>query len=256
MLAVLLVVFSSVKASEVLRHPDGEDVPVTIRNKAMPQMDGSRIGTILERYYSDGLGGAESWAKVESLRVMGTLTLESGVFELQAYQKKLNLIKITITAEGHGALLLAYDGVTAWQQPPGAEEPILMTEAEARRFVHSARFGNYLLFPFEEGKVIEFVNTVPIEGALCHHIRVRLDTDYQVDYYIDIRSYVEVKVVNTDLRSGSVNSVVFDEYIWDYGMPIAKKVESFENGEWVSSLELNEVRINTGLMPWMFQMSK
>jgi len=128
------------------------------------------------------------------------------------------------------------------------------SETEARRFIHSARFGNYLLYPFAEGKRIRLIDTVPVEGAICHQIRVELDTGYQVDYYIDIRSYLEVKVVNTDLRSGSVNSVIYKDYIREFGMPIAKKVESFEGGEWVSSLVLDEVKVNSGVMPWMFHM--
>lgn len=245
-----------VSAGEVLRHPDGEDLGATVRNEAMPELDESRIGKILTRYYGEGLGGAERWEQVESLRVMGTLTLKDGEFELHAYQKKPNLIKITISADGLKSLVLCYDGVDAWQQPPAAEAPVLMSDAEARRFIHSAHFGNHLLYPFKQGKVVELIDTVPVGDSICHHIRVRLDSEYQVDYYIDIRTYLEVKVVNTDLRSGFENAVIYDDYIREFGMPIAKKVQSFEAGEWISSLELSEVKVNSGIMPWMFRMPK
>jgi hypothetical protein len=131
-----------------------------------------------------------------------------------------------------------------------------MAEQEARHFIHSARFGNYLLYPFAEGKRISLIDTVPVEGAICHQVRVELDTGYQVDYFIDIRSYLETKVVNTDLHSGVTNSVIYKDYTREFGMPIAKKVESREDGEWVSSLVLDEVKVNSGVMPWMFHMPK
>ena len=84
--------------------------------------------------------------------------------------------------------------------------------------------------------------------------RVTLDTDYQVDYFLDIRTYLEIKAVNTDLRTGKVNSLVYQDYFREYGMPIARQVESFEDGEWVSSLRLDEVKVNAGVIPWMFKM--
>ena len=57
-----------------------------------------------------------------------------------------------------------------------------------------------------------------------------------------------------DLRTGEVNSLVYQDYFREYGMPIARQVESFEDGEWVSSLRLDEVKVNAGVIPWMFKM--
>jgi hypothetical protein len=37
-------------------------------------------------------------------------------------------------------------------------------------------------------------------------------------------------------------------------MPIAKQIDSFENGEWLSSLTVNDFKVNVGLMPWRFKM--
>jgi hypothetical protein len=155
---------------------------------------------------------------------------------------------------GQNGLILAYDGEVAWKQIARRGEPERMAEAEARRFIHSARFGSYLLYPFAEGKRISLIDTVPVEGAICHHIRVELDTDYQVDYFIDIRNYLEIKVVNTDLRSETTHSIIYKDYIRELGMPVARKVKSFENGKWVSTLLVDEVKMNSGVMVWMFHM--
>ena len=129
-----------------------------------------------------------------------------------------------------------------------------MSELRGRRFQHSACFGSYLLYPFAEGKKIEYIDTVPTDGNICHQIRVTLASGYQVDYFIDIRSYLEIKSINTDLRDGEVNSVLYRDYTREFGMPIARQVESYEAGEWISTLIIEEVKVNSGVFQWMFKM--
>ena len=81
-----------------------------------------------------------------------------------------------------------------------------------------------------------------------------LSNEYQVDYFIDIRIYQMLKSVHTDLRSGLVSEVVYKDYVRGSGMLIAKQIDNYENGEWVSSLTTNDFKVNSGLMPWMFEM--
>jgi len=220
----------------------------------MPELAPTRLGKILQRYYREGLGGPENWGRVESLRATGTLEVETGEFDFSAWQKKPDLIKMTLSGNQR-ELVLAYDGDTAWKSLSGSTADAKPMDAEeARRFIHSSRFGNHLLYPFEEGKTIRYLDTVPVDGSICHQIRVELDTGYQVDYFLDIRSYLELKVVNTDLRTELVSSLTYKDYTREVGMPIAKHVRTEENGEWVSTLTLDEVKVNQGLMPWMFGM--
>lgn len=233
-----------------------EDASVILRETAMPEMGADRLGAILNRYYKEGLGGAENWDQVVSLKVAGRLTLGSGEFKFNAYQKKPHYIKLTICGNQRH-MRMGYDGTVAWEaKRRGAGVAAPMEAAQARRFIHSAHFGNYLLYPYAEGKVLEYLDTVPVDNVICHQIRVTLDSGYQVDYFIDIRTYLEIKIVNTDLNSGTISSVVYEDYIREFGMPIAQKVVSSEDGVWVSTLELDEVKVNSGIMPWMFKMPK
>lgn len=232
-----------------------DKVDVILRRTAMPELGETRIEKILSRYYEKGLGGPDGWGKVVSLNITGKLKTASGELRLSAYQKKPDLIKMSISSEsGPGGLILAYDGEVAWKQKGRRGEPEPMTGVEARRFIHSARFGNYLLYPYAEGKRIRLIDTVPVEGAICHQLRVELDTGYQVDYFIDIRSYLEIKVVNTDLRNDTTNSIFYKDYVLDFSRPIARKVENWEEGEWVSTMLVDQVKFNSGVMPWMFRM--
>lgn len=233
---------------------DPEKMNVLIRQTAMPEMGDSRIEKILRRYYIEGLGGAENWEKIESLRVAGTLKLKGTDYELNAYQKKPDYIKMKIYGPQQD-VTLGYDGKVAWQISSQVKEGAQPMDTEAaRRFIHGAHFGNHLLYPYAKGKTVSYIDTVPVEGTICHQMRVVLDTGFQVDYFIDIRTYLEIKVTNLDLQNSRSSSVVYTDYIREFGMPIAKKVTSYENGEWVSDLTLEEVKVNSGIMPWMFKM--
>lgn len=254
-LGLLLAYVSAEEAASVELDATGDQVTVILRQTAMPEMSGDRLSSILNRYYKEGLGGSENWDKVVSLRVSGRLTLEGGEFKFDAYQKKTHYIKMTIKGPRRH-MRMGYDGSVAWQVAKRGVDAVVMDAAQTRRFKHNARFGNYLLYPYALGKQIEYLDTVPVDGVICHQIRVTLESEYQVDYFVDIRTYLEIKVVNTDLRTGSVSSVVYENYIREFGMPIAQKVVSKENGVWVSTLELDEVKVNSGVMPWMFKMPK
>ena len=218
-------------------------------------MGADRLGSILNRYYKEGLGGPGNWEKVVSLRVSGRLKLEGGEFKFNAYQKKPHYVKVTIRGNQRH-MKMGYDGSTAWQVSKKGTGAVEMESAQARHFIHGARFGNYLLYPYALGKQLEYLDTLPVDGAICHQIRVTLDSGYQVDYFIDIRTYLELKVITTDLHSEQVTSVVYEDYIREFGMPIARKVVRSENGVWASTLELDEVKVNSGVMPWMFKMPK
>jgi len=252
-LALLLGVLAPAPGlAEVLQHP----VPMTtaLRQAAMPEMDDSRVGRILARYYQQFLGGEATWRGLESIKYDGSLKVDGTVFALSAFQKKPNLIKMTlIHPVNQGSLQLGYDGQTAWKQ--GAGQPAeTMTPEEARRFIHGVRLGGHLIHPFAEGKTIRYIDTVPIEGSICHQLRVELETSYEVDYFIDIRSLAEVKVINRDLKNDFTNSIVYHDYQRVGGIPVPVLVDNYENGELVSRLDNEEIRINSGVMPWMFRL--
>ncbi|HAV14102.1 MAG TPA: hypothetical protein DCX06_11520 [Opitutae bacterium] len=235
---------------------DKKTMNVVLRQTAMPELGDSRLEKILTRYYFEGLGGPEHWDEVESLRVLGTLKTSGKELQIAAYQKKPTFIKMTLR-DGQNTVVLGYDGEVAWHiLLADRSEAKVMDAEKAREFIHSAHFGNYLLYPFAKGKTISYIDTVPIEGGICHQIRVVLESEFQVDYFIDIRSYLETKVENTDLRDQSVTSIVYTDYIREFGMPIAKTSSTYEDGRKISELTIDEVKVNSGVMPWMFKMPR
>ena len=120
--------------------------------------------------------------------------------------------------------------------------------------VAGCNFQKLSSFPVCSGKNDQLYRYGSDRGAICHQIRVELSTEYRIDYFIDIQSFREIEVQNTDFKTGLQISVVYHDYAVKSGIPFAMRIESFEEGEWVSTLEVEEVKVNTGIMPWMFEM--
>ena len=253
-LSLYAILFTlSVCSSNALQLPSSE-INNSLQQKAMPELGEGQLARILSRYYNIGLGGLKAWEKINSLKISGTLTFAQGPLELYAYQRKPNLYKLNLRKD-QLEMVLSHDGDNAWQKKPG-QTPEYMPSGQARGFKHGSIFGNYLLYPHASGKEIIYIGTVTIDGEHCHHVRVRLQTKFQVDYFFSVHSYLNVKVDHTDLLSGNTNSIFYRDYIRVAGIPIPTLTENHESGKWMSTLSIDEVKPNLGLAPWIFRMPK
>ena len=246
---------SSLQAGEILEWSEDQMLSEKIRETPMPDTGDSRIGKILMRFYEKGLGGPENWESIVSMRSRGIIRLDSGMeMKMEAYQRKPNQMKLVLSQKERTVLTMAYDGEVAWRQVEGSLNAERMDPEETRRFIHSSMFGNHLLFPYAKGKRIEYMETIPVEETVCHKVRVHLDTGYQVDYYINVSDYHELRVDNLDLHTDRVNTIQYSDYTVVSGMPMALRVENSEDDKLLSALELEEFTVNIGIMPWMFRM--
>ena len=243
-------------AADGVRAEAAEGISLSLRKTAMPLMDDSRLGRTLNRYYQRGLGGPESWARIESLRVAGRMSMVSGDLEFKGYHKKPDCVKM-VMRRPQRELVLGYDGLVAWKVlPDNGGRAEVMGAAEGRSFAHGAAFGNHLLYPYAPGKQLAYIDTVPVAGAICHQVQVTLEAGYRVDYFIDVQSYRLVKSIHKDLRTDVLRSFSYQDYVLQAGMPVARRVVGEVAGEWASTLVLDEVKVNAGLMSWMFKMPK
>ena len=128
----------------------------------------------------------------------------------------------------------------------------LMSADEARRFIHSSVFGNYLLYPYRSGKTIEYLGTTREMDTVCHRIRVRLQNNFTVDYYIDVRTYLDVKIVNRDEEFNTTTTLVCKDFKTINGFPVSFKVVSETEEGFQTTLSLDQVDFNIGLTDWIF----
>ena len=254
-LSCAVLLFAQVVTGEDLLKPV-EPVTQIMRDTAMPELGDSRVEKILSQYYINGLGGNEFWDDIESFQLEGTLALEGIDFVLNAFQKKPNLLKMLIQHPETDILIeMGYDGEVAWKQMPRTDAKPMGVQ-ETRRFAQSSCFGSHLLYPFQEGKTIRYIDTAPLDGQICHQVQVTTAAGYKIDYYIDIRTFLEAKMVSVDTTTGFVSTLVYSDYSREVGLPIPLTVKSYENSEWVSTFTIDEIKLNPGLMPWMFHLPK
>ena len=237
-------------APEVLLAPAQSDVE--LHSEAMPVLSDCRVGQALSRHYNLGLGGAEAWQQVTSVRLQGKLITAEGEFELTGYHKKPNLLKI-ILASAERETVYSFDGESGWMQqirPLGA--PQGLPAGMAAHFVQHAAFGGHLLYPYSERKLIQYLDTLPVESKLCDQVRVTLGSDYQLDYFIDIATHQEVKRRSLDLHTGHQLSMIFCSDSREAEQAYSRKISLLENEAWWGTVELEVIQINPGIMSWMF----
>ena len=237
------------------------EVPLNVtgilRETAMPDLGDSKLEKLLTRYFELGLGGSDVWSRISSMRLKGTLKInENADFELLCYQRKPGRLKMMLSNH-QGEVVLGYDGEEAWQYiPDSPKDAVLMAPQEARRFIHSSVFGNYLLYPYREGKVIEYHGTVREMDTVCHRIRVVLLNGFEVEYFIDVRNYLELKIVNSDTKFNTVTTLLCEDYKFVQDFPVAHKVTSVSENGTETSLTLSQVDFNIGLTDWIFRRPK
>ncbi len=228
---------------------------VWLRANAMETVEG-RLGRVLSRYYEGGLGGADVYERVESFRFEGVYRTEAGEFPIRVFKKKPNLIKISITLPGQNSWTMGYNGKVAWQQRPDVNEgsPEKMDAAQRDRFLVDSVFISHLLYPKLPWKEIELVDTVPLDGRVCHKIAVQLPGNYVVTYFVDVRSNKKYSVVTTDKSTGRVTTSKLEDFVSVGGMPINRRAINIEDGEVTSTIEIDRIETNVGLATWIFDM--
>ena len=236
--------------NERLQVPDS--ITANQRETAMPKLGNSNLEKLLTRYYELGLGGSDIWSGIYSMRLKGTLAFGGNEFKMRCFQRKPDRLKMILDSP-HGQIVLGYDGVEAWQHLPETNSPaVLMSADEARRFIHSSIFGNYLLYPYRSGKTIEYLGTTREMDTVCHRIRVRLQNNFTVDYYINVRTLLDIKIVNRDEKLNTSTTLMCEDYRIINGFPVSFRVISTTEDGVETTLSLDQVDFNVGLTDWIF----
>lgn len=220
---------------------------------AMPTMPDGRLGRILRQYYDSSLGGRSGWDQLSSLQLEGRFSSQGEVLNFTAYLKKPDLFKLILKSDERKTIY-GYDGDRAWVhwlRPASAPQRLKL--ADEAQFVSNALFGCHLLYPYAEGKVIRYVDTIPFEGRVCDLLQVELSNGHRFDYYLDLRTHLEVRRISFAPKSG--DRLTFDLMDYDASglIPIPRAVVLQRNEQQVGRFELGRLQFNPGIMPWMFR---
>lgn len=225
--------------------------------QAMAIPDG-RLGRVLERYFEEGLGGRENFNRLESLLIEGTIRADDVSRPFRVFKKKPDLFRIRIGLPGRREWVMAFDGKTGWEQHPDRNDgkARIMEGDELAAFKLDSAFASHLLYPLAQGKKMEFIDTVPVDGRICHEIRVTFDNGWVLTYFIDIRTFNEYKLLTQAPGEESPRETHFEDFRLVSGIPLAHKVTTRREGEIVNTVIIERAEANMGVMPWMFALPK
>lgn len=211
---------------------------------------------VLRRHHR-ALGDLTVGRRVNSLEVRGTGMQQGHGFNFSLHKKAPNLLRYEIKHDQFEDIV-AFDGRVGWKwrHRPEPGDLVLLSEDETRWLRMEAAFGSILNENNRAGWQIEFRGINVLEDMMrpVYHIRLHSLTGAKmVDVYLDMERFLEVR------RSiqPEPNAVPLVTDYLDYrnvsGLMIPHRVVSRVAGNVVSRVDVDEVRLNRGMLNFYFQ---
>ena len=235
--------------------PEGVLITQSLIDSPMPMLKNSKLGQLLTRYYNKCLGGADNWQTIKSIKISANLDTIMGIYQYEAFIKNPNLYKISISSEG-STDIVAFDGNSKWQKHSTEEEDFFPEiSPKMKRTIYEPELTTFLLYPLKKGKTFQYIGTVREFNTVCHHLRLFSEQGYLIDYFIDVESYfiVTVQIIDT-LKEFSPVLIRYSDHRLVEGVYCAHKIESFLDGQWDSTLNVQSITFNSGVANWMFNL--
>jgi len=212
------------------------------------------LANVLRNYYRQTFTSAENWEKIESIRYDGTLHLSQGpAIEFTVFKKKPDFCKVVLST-ARGEIIMAYNGVDAWQLSKGAPNagPQSIPDVEAQSFIREAVTGGHLLYPIMEGKAIQLLGTVRVDDQRAFELQVDLPNGVSVRSMLDMTDYAELRQVVLNPATGKEEVTTHSDFrvISGVRFPFVSKLTI--DGGLVHESRIRKVETNTGTMPWFF----
>ena len=140
-------------------------------------------------------GGAENWAKVQSMKMTGTYSSFSTPHPFTLWRKRPDLYRFDHNL-AKWPVTVAYDGRKCWQINPlyGTEDATSIPDADSLVVLRDKDFESILFSYAAQGQPIEYLGEGEVEGQPCHRLKVTLPDSTEETWYLDRETYLEVKV--------------------------------------------------------------
>ncbi len=211
---------------------------------------------VLEQFYA-AQGGRAYLASVNSVRVRGRLDSKPGKFEFILLKKRPNLVRMTVRMGIHD-LTMAYDGYQAWQVLPGKkpEEYELMDPETAAPFMRDAPLFSHLIDAEKFGTKLQLLALTDVLGDPAYQIRATLKNGEKVDFYVDARTFLEVKNAAYEKIDGKYR--LQETYYSDFRpvgeLKVPYSVETVLDGARQSTMLVESMELNVGMYDRYFWM--
>lgn len=205
-----------------------------------------------------GHKAATGLERVQSLTCIGTYTIGNDSLEMQYYYRRPNRIRRMMAREDGMKRIDGFDGETAWTYREDADGNTAVSTIndplQLKIFHRDARLGTYLWDYDEPGATLRRLDNTFVEGIECIVFEVDVEPDYTVRHYLDTNGLLERKRLIQD-NSGDklVNmETYYRQYKTINGVNLAHRIETFVNGQLLSSITWEKIAINRGVAGFLF----
>ena len=179
-------------------------------------------------------GGAEKLQSVHTLRTTATVLFGDIRAKVVQINKRPDKVREELSLQGL-TLVQSYDGAGAWQIDPfgGRKDPQRMSEDDAKSLVVDADVDHPLVNYQQKGHKAELVGHDAVEGTDCYKIKLTLKNGDIFVYYLDVDSYLELKLETQMKIRGAIqeNETYYGDYEEVNGLFFPFAVESARKGE-------------------------
>ncbi len=208
---------------------------------------------IVQRH-NDLYAGLRDADALQSIVISGTHTQDEVPFKLQLRRKRPDLLRYSLRNDRvqidagfdgrRGWLRTDRDGVGKVDRVTGAQLDALRREADFAGIFSRVRNST--------SRQLELVGSRRVSGVDAYQLRANGEAGASTLYYLDRQTTYLLRMEQVD-RSGVVRSQTdYADYRIVGGFPFAFKVENRVGDRLVSTTDLTEVEVNTGLLSFLF----
>ena len=218
--------------------------------------DDLSLEEILDNYY-EAIGGKDAWLAIKTMRATGKMQMGPMEAPFTVTAARPSKIRIEFEVQGMKGIQ-AFDGENGWMLMPfmGSTEPEPMPDEMVDMMRSDMDIEGVLINHEDKGHEIELVGKEEIEGTDTYHLKVTLESDNVIDYFLDSEYFIPIatKAKNSIQGMEIEATTTLSDYKEVDGIMIPHSVVSSSNmGEQAmttDSVELNvEVDESIFVMP-------
>ena len=203
----------------------------------------------------EAIGGKENWAKVKTLKTVGTM-------KAQGAEIIMTMTQVDKTASRQDIALMGMNGYNiitkteGWNFMPfqGQTKPEALTPDDVAKAQEELEIMPDFLTYKEEGKKLEYISKDDVDGTECFKLKMTSKDKKETTYYIDPSTYYIIKETNKMTINGKEmeNSSTMSNY---------KKQECgivypFNIGGGWGELEITSMEVNPKVDDAIFKIAK
>jgi outer membrane lipoprotein-sorting protein len=205
-------------------------------------------------------GGIDKLRGVNTMKMVGKLTMQGREFSLTVIAKRPNLMRQDMTIDG-ARVTSAFDGQKVWVVNPmvGINEPQEMSGPMADEMRDQPIFGGPLVGYKERGETIELVGPSTVGDAKTWKLKLTRPNGGPMFIDVDAATGLELQWSRTVDQNGmtvDIDSVMSDYQPTDKGILVPRTMRTMVGGHQQGVVKVESVEFDTQVDDADFQMPK